>query len=125
MSGGLVVGRVRRMMEATVMRIMTAVGEVGEALSGGVLAAEAGLVAEDDHRAHYVVGGAADLDPVAWQAGRDAGRTEVLQWCQERLRGLIEGAGRFEPTDALEVMLADVKDQLLLGIQPTQVVDNP
>lgn len=56
-----------------------------------------------------------DLDPVAVDAGRLAGRVEVLLWCQSELQlelALVRSTDRFADTRAIETFLVRVQDSL-------------
>lgn len=56
-----------------------------------------------------------DLDPVAIDAGRLAGRVEVLLWCQSELQAelaLLQATDRFADTRAIETFLVRVQDSL-------------
>lgn len=74
----------------------------------------AGMSAEDGPGATTASGG--DLDPVAVDAGRLAGRVEVLLWAQSELQVELDhlrATDRFADTRGLENFLARVKDSLL------------
>lgn len=56
-----------------------------------------------------------DLDPVAVDAGRLAGRVDVLLWCQTELQqeiAAVQASDRFADTRALETFLVRVQDSL-------------
>jgi hypothetical protein len=57
-----------------------------------------------------------DLDPVAIDVGRLAGRVDVLLWAQSELQvelGLLKTTDRFADTRALESFLDRVRDSLV------------
>lgn len=87
---------------------------MSETATDALSSALAGMSAEDGVGATGLSGGS--LDPVAVDAGRLAGRVEVLLWAQSELQvelDLLRATDRFADTRGLENFLARVKDSLL------------